>query len=275
MKHLLVGTDLSDRSKPALARAIQLAAQHGARLSVLHVVHEDVPGRFVNEILDERRAALQAELVSAQSVNKLEAEALTAWGDAFSEMVQFAEKNAVDLVILGTRKKSALRDTFLGTTAERIVRNVQVPSLIVRGATEGQYKNVLAAVDGGACARSALRFAHELAPDALLSVLHIYQEAGSDLERSRQTAQGLVQFELNAVLGAGAGTSANVRSLVRVGAFVDGVVAQCQLENCHLLALGAHGRPSFARAIWGSRTLELLRDPPCDVLVGPASAKTA
>ena len=68
MKHILIGTDLSTRSKPALTRAIQLASQHGARLTVIHVVHEDVPAKFVNDILDERRAALDAELASAQFV---------------------------------------------------------------------------------------------------------------------------------------------------------------------------------------------------------------
>ena len=270
MQQFLVGTDLSPRSKPAIARAVQLAAQHRAKLTVLHVVHEDIPGQFVNDLLDERRVALEAELASVHPGSKLDAEVTTRWGDTFSEVVQFVERHAIDLVILGMRKKSPLRDAFLGTTAERIVRNVQVPSLIVQGLTQAPYATVLVAVDGGASARRALRSAREIAPDACLKVLHVYREAGIDSERSRVTAERLVELELVAVLGQIADARVNVSALVRPGSFVETVVDRCRLESCDLLALGAHGRPSFAKAIWGSHTLEILRDPPCDVLVGPA-----
>jgi universal stress protein E len=46
MKRILVATDLSERSRLALRRALSLARQFGAELTILHVVDDERPEGF-------------------------------------------------------------------------------------------------------------------------------------------------------------------------------------------------------------------------------------
>jgi len=274
MRHFLVGTDLSSRSEPAVSCAFQLIQQHDAKLTVLHVVHEDIPARMVDRLVEEQHAALQTQLASRAKGDPSKIEAVAIWGDPFFEIIHHVEKVAVDLVILGMHRRSLLRDTFLGTTAERIMRHVDVPSLIVSATGDEPYKRVLVAVDGGPCAREAFRSAHQLAPTAEFQILHTYREAAKEPERSRRIAEQVVNCEIDAVLGPSGHGGKGAFPMVRTGRLAETIRAECQRLSCDLLAIGAHGQPSFATAIWGSRTLDILHNPPCDVLVGPASQRS-
>lgn len=268
MKNILVGTDLSERSRPALERALQLAGRHGGRVTVLHVAHQAIPAHAVEALLDERREAVKAELAATTAAAKCEVAPIAAWGDPIAEMLRHVDKTGCDLVLLGMRSKR-LRDSFVGTTAERIVRNIKIPALIVTTDGRDAYRTVLAAVDGGVCARNALRYVHALAPEADLNVLHAYRDTSPDM---RATALALAQAEIQTALGDAAKANALVRPVTRDGDLIAAIADECKSRSSQLLAIGVHGRPTIARALWGSRSIELLRAPPCDVLIGTEPA---
>jgi nucleotide-binding universal stress UspA family protein len=52
-------------------------------------------------------------------------------GDAAETLVRIADETVADLMILGIRKKGSVARTFLGSTAELVIRNARVPVLSV------------------------------------------------------------------------------------------------------------------------------------------------
>lgn len=129
---ILVATDMSPRGDRALARAVDLAAAFGARLSVLHVVDEDLPAPL--------RATLipQAERLLAEQVAALPGAAEVAWtvtvmaGVDVAAIVEQAEQRDAGLVVLGMHREHPFRGIVFGTTAERVMRSGHCPVLVAR-----------------------------------------------------------------------------------------------------------------------------------------------
>ena len=67
-----------------------------------------------------------------------------------------------DLIVLGAHRKQLLRDIFVGTTIERVIRTSPYPVLMVNAEVEQDYRNVLAAVDMSEPSARAIRVGKDL-----------------------------------------------------------------------------------------------------------------
>lgn len=144
---ILVATDFSPRSDRALRRGILLARQNATELLLTHVVDDDQPQRLIDV---ERReaAALLDELASTiRESDGIECQSHVAIGDAFEGIVRMAEETGVDLLVLGPHRRQVLRDVFIGTTAERVLRTSRIPVLLANGVPAGAYRKVLITTD--------------------------------------------------------------------------------------------------------------------------------
>jgi nucleotide-binding universal stress UspA family protein len=111
------------------------------------VVDDDQPRRLIDV---ERReaAALLDELASTiRESDGIECQSHVAIGDAFQGIVRMAEETGVDLLVLGPHRRQVLRDIFIGTTAERVLRTSRKPVLLANGVPAGPYRKVLIATD--------------------------------------------------------------------------------------------------------------------------------
>jgi hypothetical protein len=71
--------------------------------------------------------ALLYELASTiRESDEIECQSHVAIGDAFEGIVRMAEETSVDLLVLEHRRQ-VLRDVFIGTTAERVLRTSRIP----------------------------------------------------------------------------------------------------------------------------------------------------
>lgn len=159
MKHILVATDFSETAAAALSQAAMLAAATGARLTLLHVIYaeklnETLLGLDAMEYLtrvlstpseqapysptlamDRLREKAQAKLAeAAASVNqpKLNIETAIADGRPSEEVLAFAEKQEVDLIVLGTHGRGAIGKALLGSVADHVIRQADCPVMVVR-----------------------------------------------------------------------------------------------------------------------------------------------
>jgi universal stress protein E len=160
MERILVATDFSERSRPALRRGLSLARQFGSELTILHVTDSDRPERFVEE---ERRGAAMAirelvEKVGGQGLATAPSVIARA-GDPFRVIVDEADRLKADLVVMGAHRKRLLGEVFTGTTVERVMRLGRQPVLMVNLDSEAPHGNVLAAVDLSQASAHALRTA--------------------------------------------------------------------------------------------------------------------
>ncbi|MGK7870186.1 universal stress protein [Falsiroseomonas sp. E2-1-a20] len=281
-RRLLAATDLSARSDRALGRAALLAQASGAELILLHAVNDDQPRSL---IAAERREALPVLQAQAAALPPLAAcRPVLEDGDPFEAILRIAEAEAVDLLILGAPRRRLLRDIFIGTTMERVLRHGHRPLLVVRAPPAAPYRHLLAAVDLSAHAARALRAAVDLGltEGAELTVLHAFETPG-------MSAMAMADVPEDAV--AAHRSAAAREAAAALESFVDGLGLPRRPETCvvagrpatvikewadrlrpDLLVLGTSGATGLRRAVLGSVAAELLAEATCDALVVPPEA---
>ena len=142
LKNILVATDFSEPSAVAMAYGRNFARSYGATLHVLHVV-EDVMMRYSPEIAfaspdlqkDFEQAARRHmdSLITADDKQTLKAVAVVETHlDVANGITAYAKANAIDLIIVGTHGRGAVRQFLMGSVAERVVRTAPCPVLAVR-----------------------------------------------------------------------------------------------------------------------------------------------
>lgn len=139
-QHILVPHDLSRQATSALRVAARLAATHGGRLTVLHVVvpfylPADAPFGMTppGDLIPEQRAHL--ERLVAKTLASLDGVAPTVTvrveiGDAAQRIIDAAAR--ADSIVMATSGRGGLAHLLIGSVAEKVVRHATVPVLTVR-----------------------------------------------------------------------------------------------------------------------------------------------
>ena len=142
IRHILCPTDFSEGSEEAFASALSLAADSGARLTLLHV-HPLPPTMVLPDVLvplspDLVRTVEHSvdlaldELCHRARARGVECGHATVIGAAAPEICRSAESLGVDLIIIGAHGKGGLGHAILGSVAERVVRRAPCAVLTVR-----------------------------------------------------------------------------------------------------------------------------------------------
>lgn len=135
---LLLATDLSEASASATDEAFELAAKLGASLLIVSVIDPGsllLPGGRFRARIDqvrERREQLAQELVERGRREGLEVSFLVWTGDPGDMIVEAAEAEKVDMVLVGSHGRGAVGRFFLGSVSEHVVRHAPCPVLVVR-----------------------------------------------------------------------------------------------------------------------------------------------
>lgn len=273
MKTALVATDLSTRSDRAVARAFSIAKETGARLVVITVIDEDLPEEIGQRFVQDARAKLETFCAAQPGAAETPYETRAIIGDPQRDLHALAEEIDASLVVLGLHRRRPLRDLLSGTTMERLVRASRKPVLLVRDPMDHPYRKAIVATDLSPAGAAAARAAAMVAPDAAIKVFHAYHVPFKGLtgpegdEALHGPYRDEAQRELDAWSAAAAlPASAGAPELVE-GSVHEAVARKLAGERPDLLAIGAHGRSALSPTLLGSFTEELLRDPPCDLLV--------
>jgi nucleotide-binding universal stress UspA family protein len=142
LKNILVATDFGEPSAVALAYGRDLARSYGATLHVLHVV-EDVMMRYSPEIgfaipdlqRDLEKAAnrdLQAQITDDDRRTLTVVPVVQTGLNVSSGIIAYAAAHPIDLIIVGTHGRGAVKQFLMGSAAERVVRTAPCPVLAVR-----------------------------------------------------------------------------------------------------------------------------------------------
>ena len=192
MKSIMVATDFSERSDRAMRRATLLARQSGAELSLVHVVDNDQPRRIVDSERDVAEQLLREQAFTLRDVDGVNCGARVVLADPFAGIIQAANDGVPDLLVVGPHRRQALRDIFLGTTAERTIRSVARPVLMANAPPVGPYRHVLLATDLSEESRYVANVVTglDLAPQARMSVLYVFDAPELQLAMSSYVGQG-------------------------------------------------------------------------------------
>ena len=176
LNSILLVTDLTEAAMPALQRAVLLAAENEARLTILATDPDTFgtprsPGdtqlaeQRVRRVLNRRARELRAGhdmrlLTATQEVDTIE------------QILRSADY--ADLMVLGGGSGGSLRSVF-GTMTERLVRLSSGPVLVVKrppSLPSAPYRRALVPVDLAEATIPAVGWAARVAPQAFLHLLH-------------------------------------------------------------------------------------------------------
>lgn len=270
---ILIATDLSARSDRAMARATALARTHGARLILLSVVDDAMPEDLTESIADKVRHRL--DRIAQPLREELTVEDHVHVGDPTETLLHRTAEIAPSLLVLGVHRPRPFLDMLRETTMQRIVRRTDCPVLLVRDPAEGDYTRIAAATDFSPAATAALRLAHQLAPAAEITPVHVvhvpYQGMLSASGGSDQALTKAFLKDARRDDTAWRGTADLPQSIAETE-IVDGSAYRTLRQRAEsgaaqLITAGAHGRVGAAPAILGSLATDLMRDPPCDILI--------
>jgi nucleotide-binding universal stress UspA family protein len=140
-RRIFHATDFSDASRPALAKALELAKQDRAELLLLHVLVPPSPflgNKLPSSYLDlQARARRDAERRLAAAVDRaneggVRVQAKLIAGAPAEEILRVARRWHPDLIVIGTRGRTGLGRIFMGSVAERVLQRASCPVLTVR-----------------------------------------------------------------------------------------------------------------------------------------------
>lgn len=139
-RNIVIATDGSENSERAISYGIEIAKISGARVYGLHVIdtfslsESWTAGReSLYEILKREGEEAIFKVKECGEASGVEVKEVLLEGHPSNEIIDFAEKNNIDLIIMGTLGKTGLDRFLMGSVAEKVVRNSRVPVLVVRG----------------------------------------------------------------------------------------------------------------------------------------------
>jgi nucleotide-binding universal stress UspA family protein len=281
MDHILVASDFSTRSDRALRRAVLIARRTGAALTLLHVVDGDRPERLVDHAQADALMLLQESAGTLRGEDGVAADPMVRVDDVHSGILGAAEEIGADLIILGPHR-SRLRDIFVGTTVERVVRRSRFPLLVAVQPPSAFYERTLLALDFDQASKAAGRAALAMGifEHTDVIVMHAFDTpAETMMRRSLETAGAVSDYvagehgraveALHGLVGE-LGLPPSGRRVAAInGTPARSILESARAEDAHLIVLGTNQRKGFERLLIGSVTEDVIRDARRDVLIVP------
>lgn len=142
-QHVLLVTDLRPDADRVAQKAKQIAQNHHAKLSVLHIVkdtmvgfgYEMVPASALYENVNKDRcnSAQQklADMLERSGINAEHTDVSTAISSS-EGIVQYCAKHEVDLLVIGRHERHGISAWINGATVDGILPNIHCDCLVVK-----------------------------------------------------------------------------------------------------------------------------------------------
>ena len=156
-KNILLVCNFDAKQRMAVERAVSLATQNEAHLTVLTVVKElpaDTrmaitamsPQELLELVINDRREKVDA-LAADIGQQGVDVSSQVVTGTPFLEIIRQVLRDKHDLVILAAEGKGGLKERLFGSTSMHLMRKCPCPVWVVKPAKRAKYKRILAAVD--------------------------------------------------------------------------------------------------------------------------------
>jgi nucleotide-binding universal stress UspA family protein len=142
---ILVATDLSEPSFPAVAAAVREARRTGAALTILHCIEGGAPTNYgfelpgmlpsvdvQNKENERLHRKIESRLEEVLARHEMTSDRRVVAGSPAASIVSVCDELRPDLLVVGTRGRTGLRRVILGSVAEAVARLAPCSVLIVR-----------------------------------------------------------------------------------------------------------------------------------------------
>lgn len=293
MSHIVTATDFSERSLHALRAAAKMASQHRDQLTILHVLEElgdgygwlllaEPPDKIEAQMKEQAKTKLlnlcrdQLAAIDPDLSFNLRVEV----GSPAEQILRVAKELQARQIVVGTLGHGKILSTFLGSTANQLIRWSELPVLVVPPEhADLSFQRILAPVESSAVSRATLLHAVELARafSGKITLLHavglpvvmgsepsftntIVPETIEELiTRHRENLEGVVQaLEIGDVVD-----KIDVWTMDPAQA----ISQAAKEQDVELICMGSHGRRGLMRFLLGNTAERVLRRAPCPVMI--------
>jgi len=142
MKRILVPIDFSKQAECAMKTAANLAKRSQAEIFLLHMVN--LPSNEV-DVSEHSNASSPAKMLYMEKVHEKIADIMqedyfkglqvheeVRFHKTFSGIIDYSHELGTDLIIMGSQGATGLKEMFIGSNTEKVVRNSDVPVLVVK-----------------------------------------------------------------------------------------------------------------------------------------------
>ncbi len=291
---ILCPLDFSEFSRHALVRAAAIAKTHGAAITALHVVPMQLPFAPVPldiggslpvrmtpaELARSRQALAEFARLDPATAVPIDCEVVEA-PSIHQEIVSQAARLHVDLIVMGTHGRGGFQRLFLGSVAEKVLRQA-VPPVMTVGAADsddcGSFTRIVCGVDFSECSLAALDYALAVADGdgAHVTIVNVIEWTpvgydpligpATDLAGYRMAAEASARERLRKAVANMPVADVQIHEIVTSGKPHHELLRIAEDERADLIVLGIHGRNPIDRLFFGSTAEPVVRRAGCPVL---------
>lgn len=154
MKRILVPCDFSDPAVQAFKFAVEVARKSGGEVILLNVIELPVMSdsvlmptlSFEEAFIKDMKAHAEKNFdkMKTKWAGDVKITSLIEYGGTTPSIRDFVQDNKIDLVVMGTHGATGMKEFFIGSNTEKIVRTSPVPVIALKGNTKvSTIKNIV------------------------------------------------------------------------------------------------------------------------------------
>jgi nucleotide-binding universal stress UspA family protein len=291
IKKILCPIDFSEQANEALLVAADLAGNYSAELLVAHVVEslppllgggQDPVSQFQEccRLQEEDAKERLGKLVQKGLPEKIPIKTLIKSGHPAIQILEWAEEQETDLIVIATRGQSGWRQALLGSVTARIIKLTRCPVLVIQPKQPAPFpireapiklKRILCPTDFSESADEALKTAADLAGDysAELLVVHMVESRpsvsgsapnlDSCIEKYGAEIEAAAEKHLDDITEKMISAKVQVRPLVKKGQPAVQIVDLAEKNQADLIVIATHGQTGWRQALLGSVTERVIK----------------
>ena len=264
MKKILVPTDFSNEAENALRVAAQIAKKFNSEIFLLHMLELPL------DLIDPSQPKGSGDLPEAiffmklahQRFNKvmksdylkgIKVHETVEFHEAFEGIMEISKKHDCDVIIMGSSGAEGLKDIFIGSNTEKVVRHSNIPVLVIKNDIPlFEVKKFVYATDldseTNVSFKNAIEFANKLDTTIELVMVNTaskFKTTDEIDEKLDQFTQGIDASDFNFKVY----NDVNVET---------GILNYAKKVDADLIGISTHGRRGLAHFINGSLSEDLV-----------------
>jgi len=135
IKKILCPVDYSDFSEPLIKYAYSLAIAEGAEVCFLHTFksYEASGSNFsAKQVQEEELRQIKQIVDYVPKAEGVKATFHVAFAMPADGIVEFADKNQIDMIVIGTHGRTGISRLVMGSVAEAVIRHANCPVMTVK-----------------------------------------------------------------------------------------------------------------------------------------------
>ena len=260
MKKILVPVDFSEHSDYALEVAANIAKKQNAEIVAVHMMGLSDAVLTRDESKEAFEAMFYMKLAEKRFAEFLDKDYLkdVTVTDAvhnnkiFSELNDVAREYGADLIIMGSHGSSGLKEVFVGSNTEKVVRTSEIPVLVIKHRHEYFNPEVgVFACDFLENSIGPYQRAQKMFEDLGIEMQMLYVNLAGDFRSTREIEKRILNFLKSA------GEENPLETLNKVVQYNEysveaGIFGYSQVSNADIIALPTQGRQGLAHFFSGS-----------------------